>query len=189
MSGSEPPSLSKQFAYEDAIDITQIDSGSDTDGELSIVAFTPATRRIKREKDSDTNTESIAAPTSAYSELASTPNTLMVLTEGRAVASEIAYCYFDLTTSRCMLSQFADTASYSRTLYAIAAARPQAILVPRAMAAGKSKAMVNIHRYLPWAAIAPLERKLFDDTEGMQMLKTMALPGQLLPLSRLLHCK
>ncbi|KAI8321237.1 hypothetical protein GQ54DRAFT_311961 [Martensiomyces pterosporus] len=171
---------SPQIMHGAVVDLTQIDSGSDSDDELSIVSFTPGTGPIKQspaQNSEKAHSESTAAPTSAYSQITSSPSTLMVIAEGRAVSGEIAYCFFDLATSKCIICQFADTPSYSRTIYTVAAARPQMILVPRAMAAGKSKAMVSIRRYLPWAAVAALDRRWFNDTEGMQMLKAMALPS------------
>ncbi|KAJ2254750.1 MutS protein msh4, partial [Coemansia sp. RSA 454] len=110
------------------------------------------------------------APTSAYAEVSGTRNTLLVLAEGRGFASEIAYCLFNIETSQCTLSQFADSASYSRTIYAIVTSRPQIVFVPKAMAAGKSKAMINIRRYLPWLTIVPFERKRFNDAEGSMQI-------------------
>ncbi|KAI9500101.1 muts domain V-domain-containing protein [Coemansia spiralis] len=113
----------------------------------------------------------------------------MVLTEGRGIASEIAYSFVDLTTCQCILSQMADTASYSRSIYAIVTTRPQLILVPKAMADGRSKAMVNIRRYLPWLAISSLERSLFNDNEGARRLKELAIPAQVPQLARIMHRK
>ncbi|KAJ2128403.1 MutS protein msh4, partial [Coemansia sp. RSA 921] len=57
------------------------------------------------------------------------------------------------------------------------------------MAAGKSKAMINIRRYLPWLTIVPFERKRFNDAEGAQVLQNIALPGQVVQLTRVLHTK
>ncbi|KAJ2327967.1 MutS protein msh4, partial [Coemansia sp. RSA 2681] len=86
---------------------------------------------------------------------------------------------------------FADGPSYSHAIYAIIACRPQVVLVPCSMAAteGKSKAMVAIRRYLPWLAIAPLERRLFNDMEGMQLLQAVATPAQAARLTLVLESK
>ncbi|KAJ2742836.1 MutS protein msh4 [Coemansia sp. BCRC 34301] len=146
-------------------------------------------KRPKLKYGDSASTVSELAPTSAYSVLSSAPNTLMVLTEGRAAASEIAYCFFDLSTTHCTLSQFADGPSYSHTIYAVIACRPQIVLVPRSMSEGKSKAMVAIRRYLPWLAIAPLERRLFNDMEGMQLLHAVATPAQTARLALVLDSK
>ncbi|KAJ1727040.1 hypothetical protein LPJ61_004798, partial [Coemansia biformis] len=173
---------------------------NDRDG-VYIVDVKPPNKKIKLEgrrggdSDGDSSNssgvpvESIAAPTSAYSEIAGIPSTLMVLTEGRGVASEIAYCLVNLATSQCTLSQFADGASYSRTIYALITSRPQVVLVPRAMADGKSKAMHSIRRYLPWLTVVPMERKRFSDTGGVAVLQNIALPSQVVQLTRALHTK
>ncbi|KAJ2749543.1 MutS protein msh4, partial [Coemansia pectinata] len=177
----------------DVVDLTCIDSSDDDLGTQFLV------KKPKLEcdvGDDDVGTTfsndcavSELAPTSAYSELSATPNTLMVLTEGRAAASEIAYSFFDLSTTHCTLSQFADGPSYSHTIYAVIACRPQIVLVPRPMAEGKSKAMVAIRRYLPWLVIASLERRLFNDMEGMQLLQAVATPAQAARLALILECK
>ncbi|KAJ2800557.1 MutS protein msh4, partial [Coemansia guatemalensis] len=181
----------------DFVDLTQIDSDTDNhsygDDDVYITDVRIPQKRIKTEHNDDIGSESnayiesIAAPTSAYTEVAGIPNTLMVLTEGRGIASEIAFCLFNLATSQCMLSQFADSASYSRTIYAIVTARPQVIFVPRAMAEGKSKAMLNIRKYLPWLTIVPFDRKRFNDGEGYNVLQNIALPSQAIQLTRVLH--
>ncbi|KAJ2886985.1 MutS protein msh4 [Coemansia aciculifera] len=177
----------------DVVDLTCIDSSDDDLGTQFLV------KKPKLECDVDDDdvgttfsndcAVSELAPTSAYSELSATPNTLMVLTEGRAAASEIAYSFFDLSTTHCTLSQFADGPSYSHTIYAVIACRPQIVLVPRPMAEGKSKAMVAIRRYLPWLVIASLERRLFNDMEGMQLLQAVATPAQAARLALILECK
>ncbi|KAJ2759917.1 MutS protein msh4 [Coemansia sp. BCRC 34490] len=193
------------------IDLTQIDSDEsyeyagfdDDDDEISIVSAWMPNKRIKTEdyyeempteisdgflsKDEQI-TESVA-PTSAYTEIQGLPNTMMVVTEGRGVASEIAYCFIDLNTTQCTVSQFADSASYSRIIYAILTARPQVVLVPKAMANCKSKAMVNIRRYLPWLTVAPLERSLFSDSDGNRRLQDLAIPSQVAPLVRIMAKK
>ncbi|KAJ2660538.1 hypothetical protein IWW48_002875 [Coemansia sp. RSA 1200] len=193
------------------IDLTQIDSDEsygyagfdDNDDEISIVSAWIPNKRIKTEyyyeetpteisdgflsKDEQI-TESVA-PTSAYTEIQGSPNTMMVVTEGRGVASEIAYCFIDLNTTQCTVSQFADSASYSRIIYAILTTRPQIVLVPKAMANCKSKAMVNIRRYLPWLTVAPLERSLFSDSDGNRRLQDLAIPSQVALLVRIMAKK
>ncbi|KAJ2161174.1 MutS protein msh4 [Coemansia sp. RSA 552] len=171
------------------IDLTQL--SSDPSSDVEVIGFAPPPfKRVKTEVDAQsTHDTSIDAVTSAYSEVLGNPNSLMVLTEGRGHASEIAYCLFSLDTSQCMLSQFSDSASYSRTIYAIVTLQPQVVLVPKAMANGKSKAMLNIRRYLPWLTVVPLERKRFSDADGVQVLQTIAVPGQALQLLRVLHTK
>ncbi|KAJ2255673.1 MutS protein msh4 [Coemansia sp. RSA 455] len=176
----------------DVVDLTCADS-SDDDLSTQFLVKRP---KLEYDDDDDVGTTfsndcavSELALTSAYSELSATPNTLMVLTEGRAAASEIAYSFFDLSTTHCTLSQFADGPSYSHTIYAVIACRPQLVLVPRPMAEGKSKAMVAIRRYLPWLVIASLERRLFNDMEGMQLLQAVATPAQAARLALILECK
>ncbi|KAJ2117624.1 MutS protein msh4 [Coemansia sp. RSA 922] len=176
----------------DVVDLTCADS-SDDDLSTQFLVKRP---KLEYDDDDDVGTTfsndcavSELALTSAYSELSATPNTLMVLTEGRAAASEIAYSFFDLSTTHCTLSQFADGPSYSHTIYAVIACRPQLVLVPRPMAEGKSKAMVAIRRYLPWLVIASLERRLFNDMEGMQLLQAVATLAQAARLALILQCK
>ncbi|KAJ2550023.1 MutS protein msh4, partial [Coemansia sp. RSA 1878] len=166
------------------------DNSSYSDDEVYIVDVRPPDKKPRLEdlysehSDTEVSLQSMLAPTSAYAEVSGTPNTLLVLAEGRGFASEIAYCLFNIETSQCTLSQFADSASYSRTIYAIVTSRPQIVFVPKAMAAGKSKAMINIRRYLPWLTIVPFERKRFNDSEGAQVLQNIALPGQVVQLTR-----
>ncbi|KAJ1890223.1 MutS protein msh4 [Kickxella alabastrina] len=181
--------MSLQFCS-DIIDLTQLNSDSDGaefNDDIEVTGISPA----KRPKLEHTPTStSMYAPTSAFSEMSSTPNTLMVLTEGRGIASEIAYCFFDLSTLQCTLSQYADGASYSRTIYAITTARPQTVLVPATMIAGnKSKAMLNIQRYLPWLKFRSIERRWFNDKDGMLVLREISLPSQLPHLERILRSK
>ncbi|KAJ2153633.1 MutS protein msh4 [Coemansia sp. RSA 637] len=171
------------------------DNSSYSDDEVYIVNVRPPDKKPRLEdlysehSDTEVSLQSMLAPTSAYAEVSGTRNTLLVLAEGRGFASEIAYCLFNIETSQCTLSQFADSASYSRTIYAIVTSRPQIVFVPKAMAAGKSKAMINIRRYLPWLTIVPFERKRFNDAEGAQVLQNIALPGQVVQLTRVLHTK
>ncbi|KAJ2575166.1 MutS protein msh4 [Coemansia sp. RSA 1807] len=152
------------------------DNSSYSDDEVYIVDVRPPDKKPRLEdlysehSDTEVSLQSMLAPTSAYAEVSGTPNTLLVLAEGRGFASEIAYCLFNIETSQCTLSQFADSASYSRTIYAIVTSRPQIVFVPKAMAAGKSKAMINIRRYLPWLTIVPFERKRFNDAEGSMQI-------------------
>ncbi|KAJ2778775.1 MutS protein msh4 [Coemansia javaensis] len=184
------------------VDLTQGDSrhcylGADDgdDDDVFIVSVRPPDKKIKcesatgRSADDDACAESVVAPTSAYTEVSGAPGTLMVLTEGRGAASEIAYCLFNMATSQCTLSQFADSASYSRTIYALVTSRPQMLLVPKAMAGGRSKAMLSIRRYLPWLAVVPLERRRFNDSEGAGVLQNIAIPCQVVQLTRALHTK
>ncbi|KAI7820715.1 DNA mismatch repair protein MutS [Kickxella alabastrina] len=170
--------MSLQFCS-DIIDLTQL--SSDSDG---------AEFNDDIELEHTPTSTSMYAPTSAFSEMSSTPNTLMVLTEGRGIASEIAYCFFDLSTLQCTLSQYADGASYSRTIYAITTARPQTVFVPATMIAGnKSKAMLNIQRYLPWLKFRSIERRWFNDKDGMLVLREISLSSQLPHLERILRSK
>ncbi|KAJ2475080.1 MutS protein msh4 [Coemansia sp. RSA 2320] len=191
------PRLSASHSCRSAVvDLTCSD---DEDSDVCIISARfpspAAAKRIKLENNSnndsdyDGGSETGPALTSAYSELPTAPNTLMVLTEGRAAASEVAYSFFDLATSHCTLSQFADGASYSRTIYAIVACRPQMILAPRSIAEGRSKAMLAIRRYLPWLPIASLERRVFSDMEGIQLLQALATPSQAARLALILDCK
>ncbi|KAJ2716860.1 MutS protein msh4 [Coemansia spiralis] len=172
-----------------------IDLTFDGSDDVYIIDEKPPSKRVKLEDSGDSDSssqalaESVAAPTSAYSEIAGVPSTLMALVEGRGVASEIAYCLFNLVTSQCTLAQFSDGASYSRTIYALITARPQVVLAPRAMADGKSKAMLSIRRYMPWMVVVPLERKWFNDGRGAAVLRTIALPDQYVQLERALHTK
>ncbi|KAJ1873926.1 MutS protein msh4 [Coemansia sp. RSA 486] len=129
------------------------------------------------------------APTSAFSQEPAQPHTLMVVTEGRGIASETAYCLLNLASARCTLSQYADGPSYSRTIYAIVTSRPQSVLAPRAMAAGRSKAMINIRRYLPWLQVIALDRRWFNDKDGMLLLRELASDTQIAALERSLYLK
>ncbi|KAJ2402107.1 MutS protein msh4 [Coemansia sp. RSA 2559] len=194
------------------IDLTHLDSDASTGcsgfcdrDELSIVSASFSNKRIKTELScnlsDDEPIESVSptsayteviesvAPTSAYTEMPAAPNTLMVVTEGRGVASEIAYAFIDLNTSQCTVSQFADSASYSRTIYTILTTRPQLVLAPKAMVECRSKAIVNIRRYLPWLTVAPLDRSLFSDTNGLCKLQELVVPPQVAPLVRIMNKK
>ncbi|KAJ2217139.1 MutS protein msh4 [Coemansia sp. RSA 487] len=187
------------------IDLTQFGSDDSTGysgfydhDEVSIVSAQFPNKRTKMEPKTSTNTsyghleddlpESVA-PTSAYTEMPGTSNTIMVITEGRGVASEIAYSFIDLNTTQCIVSQFADSASYSRIIYTILTTRPQLVLVPNAMAEWKSKAIVNIRRYLPWLTVAPLARALFSDAKGIRKLQELVVPAQAAPLVRIMAKK
>ncbi|KAJ2393579.1 MutS protein msh4 [Coemansia sp. RSA 2611] len=167
------------MSYSEIVDLTELgsqDSSVYSDGasdDVFIIDAKPPDKKPKLDEicsnwsdDSNLYLESLVAPTSAYTNVAGIPSMLMVLTEGRGFASEIAYCIFNTETSQCTVSQFADSASYSRTIYAIVTARPQIVFVPKAMADGKSKAMLNIRRYLPWLTVVPFERRRFSDANG-----------------------
>ncbi|KAJ2370409.1 MutS protein msh4 [Coemansia sp. RSA 2610] len=190
------------MSYSEIVDLTELgsqDSSVYSDGasdDVFIIDAKPPDKKPKLDEicsnwsdDSNLYLESLVAPTSAYTNVAGIPSMLMVLTEGRGFASEIAYCIFNTETSQCTVSQFADSASYSRTIYAIVTARPQIVFVPKAMADGKSKAMLNIRRYLPWLTVVPFERRRFSDANGVQVLQTIALPCQVVQLTRVLHTK
>ncbi|KAJ1831085.1 MutS protein msh4 [Coemansia sp. RSA 2711] len=190
------------MSYSEIVDLTELgsqDSSVYSDGasdDVFIIDAKPPDKKPRLDEicsnwsdDSDLYLKSLVAPTSAYTNVAGIPSMLMVLTEGRGFASEIAYCIFNTETSQCTVSQFADSASYSRTIYAIVTARPQIVFVPKAMAEGKSKAMLNIRRYLPWLTVVPFERKRFSDANGVQVLQTIALPCQVVQLTRVLHTK
>ncbi|KAJ1719462.1 MutS protein msh4 [Coemansia erecta] len=186
----------------EVIDLTLTDSD---DGEDNLACQPSSTaKRVKLECQSDLSAEvagvisdiesvdgepSVCAPTSAFTDVSRAPQVLMTLTEGRGVASEIAYCLFDISVNKCVLSQYADGPSYSHTIYAVVTNRPQLIIMPTAMAAGKSKAMLSIRRYIPWMQFASMERRMFNDKDGIGISKDKALPAQLHTLEHTLHLK
>ncbi|KAJ2786331.1 MutS protein msh4 [Coemansia interrupta] len=186
----------------EVIDLTLVDSDDDEDDH---VYRPPSTvKRAKLESQSGLSAEvasvindtgsvdeeiSICAPTSAFTDISRAPQVLMTLTEGRGVASEIAYCLFDMSSTKCILSQYADGPSYSHTIYAVVTNRPQLIIMPTAMAAGKSKAMQSIRRYIPWMQFASMERRAFNDRDGIGVSNEKALPTQIHTLEHTLHLK
>ncbi|KAJ1953879.1 hypothetical protein EC988_002743 [Linderina pennispora] len=158
------------------IDLTQVDSESDrsdsnNNDDVSIVYAIPAPKRLKTSPSPPPST----IQTSAYTEVPSQPNTILVLAEGRSVYSELAFSFIDMTTSKCWVTQYADTASFAHTIYSLTFLRPHTILVPRAMWAGKSKCMRTIRRYLPWVSVQMLDRRLFDDGAGMRVVSEIDL--------------
>ncbi|ORX65856.1 hypothetical protein DL89DRAFT_309902 [Linderina pennispora] len=174
----------------DVVDLTQVDSESDrsdtnNDDDVSIVYTIPALKRLKPSPSPPPST----IQTSAYTEVPTQPNTVLVLAEGRSVCSELAFSFIDLTTSKCWVTQYADTASFAHTIYSLTFLRPHTILVPRAMWVGKSKCMRTIRRYLPWASVQMLDRRLFDDGAGMRFVSEMCVPEILPGLRRCLRDK
>ncbi|KAI7858222.1 muts domain V-domain-containing protein, partial [Circinella umbellata] len=118
---------------------------------------------------------------------------IMVLAEGRGVASEVGVCIVHVTTGECILSQVSDSQSYTRTLHKIHLNDPHKILLSNtALEAGASQLYQLIEHHFPDTSIITIPRKYFNDAAGMKAIEDFGLmedaAALLLGLSSKYYC-
>ncbi|CAG8654048.1 7729_t:CDS:10 [Funneliformis mosseae] len=97
---------------------------------------------------------------------------MVAVIEGRGVASEIGMCFIDLRTSECILSQFADSQTYIKTLHKLNLYDPSEIVLSQtAFEPSKSKLCKVLEDNIPMASFVPIGRKYFNDVIGLNYIK------------------
>ncbi|KAL0083767.1 muts domain V-domain-containing protein [Phycomyces blakesleeanus] len=118
---------------------------------------------------------------------------IMALAEGRGKATEIGMCTIYLDTNECILSQFADSQTYIKTLHQIHLNNPQKILVASMpLEHGINKLCQLIEQKFPNISIESLSRNYFSDDVGMTFLRDLGIHDNastlLLGISKKYYC-
>ncbi|KAI9148619.1 MutS protein msh4 [Blastocladiella emersonii ATCC 22665] len=96
-------------------------------------------------------------------------------------SGEVGLCVFDLTSSTCALSQFADSRCLVRTLGKLGVFPPAELVVPSSFYHPvKSEAAILLEGNLDAATqVIPVARKHFDPSAGMELFTQLALADSL----------
>ncbi|CAO3674509.1 unnamed protein product [Rhizopus stolonifer] len=125
-----------------------------------------------------------------------TKKCFITITEGRGVAIEIGICLFDINSCECILSQFADTPTFTRTLQKISLCDPQKILMNSSSkeitSTESSKLCQLIEQCYSTIPVVTLPRKYFNDHTGIEYIKNYGLqediPGLLMGICPKYYC-
>ncbi|KAI8891327.1 hypothetical protein K501DRAFT_166658 [Backusella circina FSU 941] len=104
------------------------------------------------------------------------PSIVMAITEGRGIAIEVGICVFNTSSCECILYQFADTQSFTRTLHMIYLRDPQKILMPSSSINPiKTQLYQLIELHYPNVSLIVLPRRSFSEDTGLDCIKSFAL--------------
>ncbi|KAG2230711.1 hypothetical protein INT48_003718 [Thamnidium elegans] len=117
---------------------------------------------------------------------------IMTITEGRGVAIEIGLCVFDINSCEFIISQLADSQTFTRTLQKINLNNPQKIIVASSSMDNPHIGSANeevgttlcqwIRRQFPRVPIISLPRRYFNDEEGKSYIRTYGLQEDVIGL-------
>ena len=99
---------------------------------------------------------------------------VVCIVEGRGIQTEVGMAAIDLRTSSCLISQFADSQSYSSVLHRLHILDPIQILMPKTCVDPQSKLCKIITDHFE-ATIVPVDRKLFSDVAGLHAINTFGI--------------
>ncbi|KAI9354044.1 muts domain V-domain-containing protein, partial [Pilaira anomala] len=109
----------------------------------------------------------------------------MTITEGRGIAIEIGLCVFDVNSCEFIISQLADSQTFTRTLQKINLNDPQKIIVASSSMDHQLTGTINneggttlcqwIQKKFPRVPIITLPRRYFNDDEGKGYINTYGL--------------
>ncbi|KAG5461010.1 MAG: hypothetical protein BJ554DRAFT_6869 [Olpidium bornovanus] len=105
---------------------------------------------------------------------------VVAVVEGRGVTGWVGLAALNLTTSECIVSQFADTQTYVKTLHKLSIYAPAEIVVSSTIVDPvKSKLYELLEEALPDGVVVPVARKYFSDNAGLGYLKQYSLESEL----------
>ncbi|CAG8564154.1 9477_t:CDS:10 [Paraglomus brasilianum] len=162
--------------------ISPIDQEDDLEISSSISAIRPRTRPT-----TSASTRTMGATRDESSSF------VVAIIEGRGVASEVGMCFIDVRTSECILSQIADSQTYTKTLHKISVYRPYEIVVSNtAVEPSKSKLVKILEENAIATSIIPIGRKLFNDAVGLNYIRQYSVEDEantlILGLSTKFYC-
>ncbi|TPX33894.1 hypothetical protein SmJEL517_g03317 [Synchytrium microbalum] len=138
----------------------------------------------RRTASSKSNNEGASRPKTSASRpktATSRENSVIVcISQGRGVASDIGMASMDIKTSECILHQFGDTPSYVKLLHKLHLYNPLEVLMSSTMnEPPKSKICEAIEGEFPDISIAPVDRKYFKDSAGLNYIKEYGLEADI----------
>ncbi|KAI8815605.1 muts domain V-domain-containing protein [Fimicolochytrium jonesii] len=95
---------------------------------------------------------------------------VVAISEGRGVASELGLAAMDLRTNECLLYQFADSQTFTKTVHKLLF-RSQILLSFTLIEPVKSKLVTAIGENLPDVDLVPVSRKNFNDNVGLRYIQ------------------
>ncbi|KAJ3331952.1 MutS protein msh4 [Blyttiomyces sp. JEL0837] len=88
------------------------------------------------------------------------------------VGGEIGIAQFDMKTAECIMTQYADNQTYTKTLHRLYLLNPAKILLSStAVAPTKSRLVERIEAHFDSSIIIPIDRRLYNDTKGLMYMR------------------
>ncbi|CAO3593979.1 unnamed protein product [Absidia cylindrospora] len=116
--------------------------------------------------------------------------TIMAITEGCGVATEVGICYIHLPSSECTMAQISDLQTFSKTMLKIHLANPAKILVTASPTTNPmTKLMQLVEKHFPRIELMSLPRRDFNDEEGLQFIKKFGIEESVTSLLRVISAK
>ncbi|ORZ23987.1 muts domain V-domain-containing protein [Absidia repens] len=116
--------------------------------------------------------------------------TIMAITEGCGVATEVGICYIHLPSSECTMAQISDLQTFSKTMLKIYLANPAKILVTASPTTSPmTKLMQLVEKHFPRIELMSLPRREFNDEEGLQFIKKFGIEESVTSLLRVISAK
>ncbi|KAI9487454.1 MAG: muts domain V-domain-containing protein [Benjaminiella poitrasii] len=135
----------------------------------------------------------------------SSPRHIMAITEGRGVPIEIGICIFDMNSCEAIISQLADSQTFSRIMHKVNLNNPHKILIPACTTATENRDSPShstesndnklsqlLKMHFPHIPIHFMPRKYFNNEVGRQYICDYGLqediPGILVGVSTKYYC-
>ncbi|KAI8078626.1 muts domain V-domain-containing protein [Halteromyces radiatus] len=157
-----------------------------SDNTHSPLPLSPSQQRKRR-----TPARSVTAPHSSrpVNSFQHQHSTLMAITEGCGVATEIGICTIHMSSSECMIAQISDLPTFTKTMHKIYLANPSKILVPVSVMDQRSKLLELIEKHFPTIQLTSLPRKDFNDEDGIAFIKKYGMEVNVPSLTHALSTK
>ncbi|KAL1921945.1 uncharacterized protein VTP21DRAFT_10587 [Calcarisporiella thermophila] len=121
---------------------------------------------------------STSRPTTSTSRY--TQDFVAAVVESRGVENEVGMCFIDINTSEIVLSQIADSQTYTKTIHKLNLYDPFEILVPViSWEPDKTKLCKIMTESMPFAVIKPIARKYFSHATGLRYIRVYSLKENL----------
>ncbi|SAL94820.1 hypothetical protein [Absidia glauca] len=115
--------------------------------------------------------------------------TVMAITEGCGVATEVGICYMHLPSGKCTLAQISDLSTFTKTMLKIYLANPSKVLVTRPPSEPPTMLIQMIEKHFPQVQLLPFPRKNFDDKDGLAYIQKFGFSENVVSLLRALSAK
>jgi DNA mismatch repair protein MSH4 len=104
---------------------------------------------------------------------------IVAVVEGRGHArGEIGLASIDLKNPVMVLSQFPDSQTYVKVMTKLEVLNPIEIIMPNTVCEGATatKLYTMISNYCPHVNLATVQRKYFNESKGLQMVRQLVVP-------------
>lgn len=107
----------------------------------------------------------------------STSNRIVIgLAEGRGGNPEIGMVIIDLNSAECIMHQYNDYLSYTRTIQKLVLYQPIEIIIPKTMIhPSPSKLVIAVQNYLPQLNLIATERRIFNEDIGRKYINQLTI--------------